>query len=151
MVNTTDERMKRIAAAAAVDSIRSPYGRWLVENHDAFAEMLRKYRPRWEVLAAALAQEKLLSVPEEFWSADPAVGKEARKRAARLAKRTWERVHARMRDRGVPGPRRVFQEPAKGSGSEGVPAAQKGRRVFPVLEEPEEPSRPIFGPIRDKR
>jgi hypothetical protein len=45
-----------------------------------------------------MVEEKLLAVPDTFWSDDPAIRAMARKKAARTAKQAWDRAHAKMRD-----------------------------------------------------
>jgi hypothetical protein len=97
-------RMARLLTIAETATLRSECARWMAENHDAFAAMLKTYRPRWELLAVTLVQDKLLPEPDGFWSDDPAIRGPARKQAGRAAKRVWDRVHARLKARaGAPG------------------------------------------------
>lgn len=140
-----DERMQRVVAAAATGAIRSPYGRWLAANHDAFADMLKRYRPRWEILAETLAAEKLLPVPDEFWSDDPEVREPARKRAGRLAKRGWDRVHARLKDRAPPPSPERLSEPRASDGGRGAVSALLAQSARPDADD-DDFIKPVGGP-----
>jgi len=102
MSKRPDPRLARIAAAAASASIRSPLGRWLEQNHDDFAAMLKQHRPRWDALAAAVAAEGFTDA-----RGNPPNG--------RSLKRAWERAQVRIRER---------QETAPNSGG--------GRRTTPA-------------------
>jgi hypothetical protein len=94
--------MSRMIAVAETAALRSDLARWMAANHDAFAAMLKTYRPRWEMIAEQLVAEKLLSVPDEYSSGDPAVRAVARKQAGRAAKRAWDRTHAKMKHASKP-------------------------------------------------
>jgi hypothetical protein len=98
-MSEASNRMARLLTIAEMGALRSECARWMAENHDAFAAMLKTYRPRWELLAVTLVQDKLLPEPTGYWSDDPAIRGPARKQAGRAAKRVWDRVHARLKAR----------------------------------------------------
>ena len=98
-MSEASNRKGRLLTIAEMGALRSECPRWMAENHDAFAAMPKTYRPKWEVLAVTLVQDKLLPEPAGYWSDDPAIRGPARKQAGRAAKRVWDRVHARMKAR----------------------------------------------------
>jgi hypothetical protein len=105
--------MSRILAMAETASLRSDLARWMAENHDSFASMLKTYRPRWVAIAEQLGAEKLLPLPKEFWSDDPTIRQAARKKAGKAAKRVWDRTHAKHKARhAVPGEEQISRSDA---------------------------------------
>jgi hypothetical protein len=74
----------------------SRLGRWLIQHRLEFEAATDGVRPRWEVLAVRFAEEKLISVPAEFWDEqDTPARRLARKRAAQAVRQIWYRVKRR--------------------------------------------------------
>ena len=108
----------------------SRLGRWLFLHRVEFEAATDGVRPRWEVLAIRFAEEKLISVPAEFWDKEDTLARRlARKRAAQAVRQVWYRVKRRPAARkpaaASPMPALSSAPPPSGGGYAFAPATSK--------------------------
>ena len=109
----------------------SRLGRWFVKNRAAFEAATDTARPRWEVLAVRFAEERLISVPPEFWDDHDTPARQlARKRAAQAVRQVWYRVKRRpVIQKAVPAPGLIAapatNPPVRGGGQVFAPATSR--------------------------
>lgn len=122
--------MDVIRSAAEAGAIRSEIGRWFAANHDEFADTLRRYRPRWEVLIEQFAKARLIELPADFSAEDALTRQAARRRVTDSVRKAWQRAHKRAVQK-----TETDKDPPRGS-VPSIPALPTAQPE-PVQDEPE--------------